>query len=678
MQSITSAEQALLEAYAPVHLHLYLGGAEIPAELGSFTLTAAVGDGGLTCGNAIASQLDLSLENRDIVRLLATHDGKIIQTHDGKILAARLRPSALEGMRAAVTWDVDGETEHGLFDGTVERVAISGGQVTVTAQDALFWAGSKPFPVASYQSDIDAATAFAAIASVMGVSVAAGTTSLLTGVTISGGFSSCPADLICAEAAGYVAGLFGGNAVIDRDGKLAVVQYSASGFTTEPYSGGAAAENSNYKITGLSMARTYQTRTTNADGTISESENQAVYSAGDGSLELDNPLANQAAATRAYNALRAVTVRKGSFEYPMGIQVEPGDVITVESMDGSYPVAVCSHTLSIDGGVKSSDQGAGQLCPDGTNGVTPADLAAASTQTRALRSAALRAGSGDEDSAEGETITPGRTGPLSTRMDRLELELLKVKNLVAENAEINNANIQSLHAGNIDVDALFARDITATGKFQVNNTAYSLIQDNNGLRLGPGVGTEAPMSYLYLTNTNATLGSRNALLVESDNILKLAGAFGVEVSGQLQPAEYYSQSDYPPLGASDRRWQTVYLYNSPNISSDRNVKQDITESVPDIVDALRPVRYKRRGGPETVHYGFIAQDVEQALAQAGVDTADLGLVTFEQDRDGSRKNYALAYSEFIPLLVDKFQRQQKQIDEMTRRIEALERSEKHG
>jgi len=120
------------------------------------------------------------------------------------------------------------------------------------------------------------------------------------------------------------------------------------------------------------------------------------------------------------------------------------------------------------------------------------------------------------------------------------------------------------------------------------------------------------------------------------------------------------------------------LSHNPNVSSDRNVKRNIQEDLPDIVEQLRPVRYKRQGGPDTVHYGFIAQDVEAALEAAGVDTSDLGLVTFDTDQDGTRRNYALSYSEFIPLLVDKLQRQQKQIDELTRRIEALERSEKHG
>ena len=592
-------------------------------------------------------------------------------------IAARLLWRGVYGQEIAVTWDVDGQTENPLFTGRVEKVTVSAGKATIRAQDALFWSGAEIFRGREdYQTDADAGTVFSAIAAEMGVAVDADTASLLSGVTISGGFSSVQDDITLAEAAGYVAGIFGGNAVITRAGTLAVIQYTLRDYTAEVYAGGAEAENQNYKLAGLRFSRTYTTRTVNADGTTSLSDRIVTYKAGNGALELDNPLASQTAATRAFRALSAVTVRKGRYSYPLGLIVEPGDVIGIVTMDGTYRAAVSSHTLEIDGGVKSSDLGAGALDPDGTSGAAAEEEP---TRLRARMAKSLLAAAAEESSEEdtGEApVKPGRKPRISKKLEELELRLLRVENLYAENAQITNANIQSLKAGNIDVDALFARDITATGVFQVRNTAYSLIQSNEGLQLGPGVGTEAPMSYLTLTNSAATLGSRNAISIMSDIEVRITGAGGVMITGDLCPASYFGAA--PTLGTTSNRWGTLYTTTNPNVSSDRNVKREIREDLPDIVDRLRPVRYKRRGGPETVHYGFIAQEVEAALEAAGADTADLGILTFDACPEGNRKNYALAYGEFVPLLVDKIQRQQKQIDELTRRIEALERRENNG
>ena len=126
------------------------------------------------------------------------------------------------------------------------------------------------------------------------------------------------------------------------------------------------------------------------------------------------------------------------------------------------------------------------------------------------------------------------------------------------------------------------------------------------------------------------------------------------------------------LGNQSYRWGTLYTTTNPNVSSDRNVKRDISEDVPDIVDKLVPVSYRRKGGSDRIHFGFIAQDVEDALGQSGVDTSNLGLVTYDTDSNGTKRNYALSYDELIPILVAKIQSQQKQIETLTKRLDRLE------
>ena len=684
MQTITAQELQLLQASAPVTLHLYVGGAEIPAKMGSYSQTNAVGGEELSCGAAIAGSIQLGVDAEPIYRILTTRAGEIITDRAGKAFAARLLWRGVYGQEIAVTWDVDGETENPLFTGRVEKVTVSAGKATIRAQDALFWSGSEIFRGREdYQEDADAGTVFSAIAAEMGVAVDTDTASLLSGVTISGGFSSVQDDITLAEAAGYVAGIFGGNAVITRAGTLAVIQYTLRDYTAEVYAGGAEAENQDYKLAGLRFSRTYTTRTVNADGTTSLSDRIVTYKAGNGALELDNPLASQAAATRAYQALSAVTVRKGQYSYPLGLIVEPGDVISIVTMDGTYRAAVSSHTLEIDGGVKSTDLGAGALDPDGTSGAA-AEEEPVSLRARMAKSllAAAAEESSEDDTGEAPT-KPGRKPRISKKLEELELKLLRVVNLYAENAEITNANIQSIKAGNIDVDALLAQDATVTGSFQVNCPFWRLSVNGDGFSIGPVV--EGDISSIRMI-MNSTIGidlfsMRQPVSITGGGGVNLYGGAGGVVAEDSVVIGYgiwpKTSASYD-VGTSSYRWRNIYLTNAPNVSSDRNVKREIREDLPDIVDRLRPVRYKRRGGPETVHYGFIAQEVEAALEAAGADTADLGILTFDAGPEGARKNYALAYGEFVPLLVDKIQRQQKQIDELTRRIEALERRENNG
>lgn len=747
MQTISSEESNLLKAYNPVHLHLYISGALIPSELGRFNLTASVGDEETSCGNSVSSILQIETVAEQVVRALATQSGYLVNaqtgetiittfnwsqqygataivpiiatqsgyaltTQTGEVISVQFVWKKLTGTGIKITWDVDGETEHNLFQGRIEKVTIAGGKATITAQDEIFWNGSKPFAKQSnFQSDVVASDVFGVIADTMKVPVNQSTESLLSSVTISGGFSSCRDTLPCCQAAGYIAALVGGNAVINRDGELAVVKYHAVDFETEPYSGEASAENVDYVVSGIGFARTYVDRTTNPDGTISESERRVIYQDGDGSLEMENPLADVGAAERAYAALRSFASRKGSFSFPMGIELEPGDLITVHSMDGDYPVAINTIEFSIDGGVRTTVHGGGQLYPNGVNG-TVAEEPLLRGNLRGVKSASSARTVGDGSSGTAtEVQTTGRPGPITQRLNSLEEEVRRVKNLQAENAEIVSAKIQNL----------FAEDILCTNKFEVNNDAWRLIQDNDGctiatkelnalsgdpvseLKLGTSYGYIAcnyvtPNNVFYRAMVLVNAGQRfvqlecgDASALLSDNVIRFStplssfglneGIFEVTALNGISMGHdvYPDESGVYSLGKSTARWATVYLTSNPNVSSDRDAKQDIYDSVPDIVDNLIPVSYRFKDDPGgRIHYGFIAQDVEEALIANEVDTDQSGLVRFDVDGDGYKTNYSLAYAELIPILTTKIKKQQDQIDSLQDRLDRLERMMNNG
>ena len=83
------------------------------------------------------------------------------------------------------------------------------------------------------------------------------------------------------------------------------------------------------------------------------------------------------------------------------------------------------------------------------------------------------------------------------------------------------------------------------------------------------------------------------------------------------------------LGNSSYRWRTIYLVNSPDVSSARNTKKNIGD-IPvglDAVRKLRPVVFQRkRALKDKWHYGFIADEVEQVLPYAATKTS----VTYDE------------------------------------------------
>lgn len=110
------------------------------------------------------------------------------------------------------------------------------------------------------------------------------------------------------------------------------------------------------------------------------------------------------------------------------------------------------------------------------------------------------------------------------------------------------------------------------------------------------------------------------------------------------------------------RGTTVYLKNtSTTVTSDRNAKnsiEELPESYEAFVDALDPVRFKYNEGTSgRYHVGYIAQDVEAALAAAGLTTQDFaGYVDI-----GRTGELGLQYTEFIAILHKKIKRLEAQV-----------------
>lgn len=110
------------------------------------------------------------------------------------------------------------------------------------------------------------------------------------------------------------------------------------------------------------------------------------------------------------------------------------------------------------------------------------------------------------------------------------------------------------------------------------------------------------------------------------------------------------------------RGTAVYLKNtSTTVTSDRNAKNSIealSDAYEAFVDGLEPVRYKyNEGNSGRYHVGYIAQDVEAALIEAGLSTTDFaGYVNMGEDL-----GLGLSYDNFIALLHMKIKRLEQRL-----------------
>ena len=120
-------------------------------------------------------------------------------------------------------------------------------------------------------------------------------------------------------------------------------------------------------------------------------------------------------------------------------------------------------------------------------------------------------------------------------------------------------------------------------------------------------------------------------------------------------------------GTSGQRWAAVYAASSTIVTSDRNLKNSITYEMAKydaFFERLRPTPYKYNDGTSgRTHLGLISQDVEAALAEAGLTDMDFAGFVKGRNADGDY-TYSLRYEEFIALLIYRIQRQDARIKEL--------------
>lgn len=126
------------------------------------------------------------------------------------------------------------------------------------------------------------------------------------------------------------------------------------------------------------------------------------------------------------------------------------------------------------------------------------------------------------------------------------------------------------------------------------------------------------------------------------------------------------------LGSSTYRYYNVYLTHSPNVSSDRRMKEDFKEFDERYIrlfEMVEPMIYQLKSAPEgkSKLSGFVAQDIEKAMKECKIDKREFGIVKYDKESD----SYALIYDMFIPLMFYYIQTKKKDFENRLSKIERM-------
>ena len=250
----------------------------------------------------------------------------------------------------------------------------------------------------------------------------------------------------------------------------------------------------------------------------------------------------------------------------------------------------------------------------------------------------------------------------------------------------NNTNAVNLGSSTKQLNKVYAKE------FYINGTLI----DISGITLDKLTAKYSTYTRTLTMTANATGAT---ILPSVNNTFELGSAsyklkniyaetFTGDLDGKILNGSSYNLSwdashnlipnttNYLSLGTSSKQYKNVYgqnLYvNGTAVTSDKSLKKDIKELEEKHLTffrCLRPVQFKYKDGASgRTHTGFIAQEVEDALHEAGMTNQDMAVVV----KDPESGQYYLRYEEIIAVQAQVIQNMQKKVDSLEARIARLE------
>jgi hypothetical protein len=208
------------------------------------------------------------------------------------------------------------------------------------------------------------------------------------------------------------------------------------------------------------------------------------------------------------------------------------------------------------------------------------------------------------------------------------------------------------------------------------NTAVgyeALSRINSGsAQLNVAVGFQAMDFATGIANNNVAIGAGALRDVSGTFNVALGSGAGTNIDGGTNNIAIGNNAQVATAGGANQ----IQMGNGIgfaridipwNTTSDRRFKSDIktSELGLDFIQTLRPVSYVRKNDKKKrTEYGFIAQELEQALINA--NDANNGIIHIDQ-----KGMYSVRYNDFLPMTIKAVQEQQELIEKLQKDNEQL-------
>lgn len=191
---------------------------------------------------------------------------------------------------------------------------------------------------------------------------------------------------------------------------------------------------------------------------------------------------------------------------------------------------------------------------------------------------------------------------------------------------------------------------------------------------GENNGT-ATVDYSNVFRANGTVVSTSIISISPSSVTVSEGSgyyvTGLVIAGNFVPGV---RNTYD-LGTSDRTWKNIYSETihcqTVNQTSDQRLKSGITYDIAwldNIFNKLKPAVYSFKGDlTQKRHFGFIAQDVADALGENGMSEDDFGIVRHDDI-------YSLDYSEFTAMNVWEIQRLKERVAKLEEQLKQYQQN----
>lgn len=258
-----------------------------------------------------------------------------------------------------------------------------------------------------------------------------------------------------------------------------------------------------------------------------------------------------------------------------------------------------------------------------------------------------------------------------------------------------NAGLVAYYNANIGGTLQVSGVITPTGGI----APFTVLRQNNGMEGGEITLAAAAVggiaANLDVFNTSFRLHANGNVYLSCEMTNGLVSVPGLSAMTSVTCKQVIPEKDCTSgyaCGNSSHRWNNVYSRTATINTSDRNEKHDIDYDFDvEMFKSLKPCTYMYNVG-DRIHYGFIAQDVEQLMQDNNLDYKDFGFLCRDikmrsirnangeeievemHNADGSYQyTYGLRYEEMIAINTRMIQKEISRADEYEKKIRELER-----